>query len=447
MNELVIVGGGITGLAAAYMAARAGVKVTVLEAETNPGGLLRTFPVGGNRLECFYHHAFTHDVELRWLLRELGIEDRLKFHKGTMGVYRGGKVFPFNGPRDLLWFSPMGMMDKLRFGLSSLYLARRAQWRDYEGVPAVDWFRRYAGRRATESLWAPLLSIKFGPYADRIPLAWMVGRMRQRVNSRRRGEEELGYMQGSLGVLLDTLLAALERLGVRVVTSNPVTRLEVTAGELTALHTKQGVFRADAYLFTLPTTHLAALAGSVSEAYSAELRRVEYFGAVCTIIEMKRSLVPVYWLNIADPGYPFGGIIEHTNLIAPEEYGGRHVLYLSRYFAHSDPLASQSTSAIRELMLAGLKRACPHLNEEDLLDVKTFSSRTAAVVADLNFSQRVPHCRAPLKRMYVASMAHIYPDERSCNNSIRVAAETCRVMGLPADVPKCASLSGTINMD
>ena len=162
---------------------------------------------------------------------------------------------------------------------------------------------------------------------------------------------------------------------------------------------------------------------------------------------MKRPLLPVYWLNIADPGYPFGGLIEHTNLIPAEEYGGRHVLYLSRYFARTDDLAGQSPLAIQSLMLAGLKRACPQFREEDVLAVNVFSSRTAAVVSDLNFSRKVPHCRSPLQRLYVASMPHIYPDERSCNNSIRVAAEACRVMGLEVQVPACASLSGKINMD
>ena len=93
MNSLVIVGGGITGLASAYLAAKAGVKVTVLEAADSAGGLLGTFEVGGNRLECFYHHAFTHDVELLWLLRELGIENRMEFHRGTMGVHREAPRF------------------------------------------------------------------------------------------------------------------------------------------------------------------------------------------------------------------------------------------------------------------------------------------------------------------------------------------------------------------
>jgi protoporphyrinogen oxidase len=447
MNDLIVVGGGITGLSAAYLAARTGVKVTVVEASPTLGGLLATFPIAGNRLEWFYHHSFTHDAELTWLLRELNIEGCLEFHTGSMGVFRDGHIYSFNGPRDLIGFRPMSLLDKARFGLTSLYLARLARWQSCESVPALDWFRRYAGPGAAESLWEPLLAIKFGPYAGEIPLAWMVGRLRQRLNSRRGGKEKLGYVRGSLQVLLDALLASLRKLGARVLSHNPVQALQTSGAEITGLATGAGLLRAEAYLFTIPTTYLSELVAPVSETYAAELRQIRYFGAVCTILEMKRPLLPVYWLNIADRGYPFGGLIEHTNLVSPGEYGGRHILYLSRYFAHSDPLAVQPVPVIRRIMMDGLKRACPHLHEQDVLDTKVFSSRTAALVSGLNFSQKVPACRAPLKRMFVASMPHVYPDERSCNNSIRVAAEACRVMGIPVSVPACSSLSGKINME
>jgi protoporphyrinogen oxidase len=447
MNSLVVVGGGITGLAAAYLAARAGVRVTLLEAADTVGGLLGTFEVGGNRLEFFYHHAFTHDVELLWLLRELGIENQMQFHPGTMGVYRAGRTYSFNTPADLLRFKPMGLGDKARFALTSLYLARMARWRDYEGVPALNWFHRHAGRRATESLWEPLLRVKFGPYADKIPLAWMIGRLRQRVNSRHGSQEKLGYLQGSLHVLLAALLRALDHYGVQVRTGVRIREATVQNGELMALQTAAGPVAADAFLFTIPTTNLAELMQPVSEPYAAQLRQIEYFGAVCTVLELSRPLSSTYWLNIADPGLPFGGIIEHTNLIPAREYQGRNLVYLSRYFAPSDDLAQMTPDAIQHVMLEGLKKIYPSLSEADILKVHIFSSRTAAVVCDLNFSRKVPASRAPFKRMYLAAMPHIYPDERSCNNSVRIAAEACKAMGIKtADVPRCGSLSGQINM-
>src|SRR5947209_6766865 len=128
-QKLTIIGGGITGLASAYIAAKNGWDVTVLESSSHMGGLLNTFSIGGKQLEFYYHHFFTHDVELLWLCKELGIEDRLIFRKTTMGVFRDKRIYDFNTPFDLFKFDPLSFLDKLRFGLTSLYLAKMADWR------------------------------------------------------------------------------------------------------------------------------------------------------------------------------------------------------------------------------------------------------------------------------------------------------------------------------
>ena len=70
---------------------------------------------------------------------------------------------------------------------------------------------------------------------------------------------------------------------------------------------------------------------------------------------------------------------------------------------------------------------------------------TAATVCDLNFSKKVPNCKTKIKNMFLASMPHIYPDERSTNNGIRVAAETCKVLGIDSSfVPEGQSMSGKL---
>ncbi|MCR9286647.1 MAG: FAD-dependent oxidoreductase [Bacteroidetes bacterium] len=445
MRSIIIVGGGITGLSAAYIAAKSGRKVRVIEAKEQFGGLLNTFPIGGNRLEFFYHHFFTHDVELLWLLRELKLEDQIIWDNTQMGIYRNKKIYSFNSPTDLLKFKPISFFGKIRFGLTSFFLGKFADWQIKEGISALDWFYKYAGKSVTDSIWKPLLDIKFGPYANEVPLSWMIGRLRQRMNSRKKGAEQLGYLDGSLQILLDALLKELKDLGVELISGAPVLELIIENQTLNGIITEKGIFKNGDFLFTIPTVFLTKLLEKEAPKYAQKLNQIEYFGAVCTILEMKKPLSDFYWLNIADSGFPFGGVIEHTNLINAKNYNHSHIAYLSRYFASTEPIYEMTNEEISELMVEKIKIIFPDFDFHDLIKIHVFRTNTAATVCDKFFSKKIPKCMSPIRNLFLSNMAHVYPDERSANNSIRIAAEACKVMGISAEIiPQNASLSGKI---
>ncbi len=443
-QELTIIGGGITGLAAAYIAAKQGAKVKVLEASPQFGGLLQTFEVGGTRLEHYYHHFFTHDAEIHWLVNELGIADKLLYKKTSMGTFRNQKHFAFNGALDLLKFSPINFTGKLRFGLSSLYLGKLAKWQNYEDKPALDWFYEHAGASVTDSLWKPMLDIKFGPYAPVVPLSWMIGRLRQRLNSRKSGDEKLGYLKGSLDTLLQALLKALIDMGVTLIPNAPVDKLIFQNDELLGVESKGVTYNGGDFLFTIPGTILAKLLPPFGKTRE-QLESIKYFGAACVILQLSEKLSDTYWTNIADPGFDFGGVIEHTNFIGPEHYNGKHIVYLSRYFDLKSPLFNATSEQIAEKMIPQLKFIYKNFNPLIVEDVKVFKTSFAAPVCDLNFSKKIPQCATEFANLYVANMAHVYPDERSANNSIRVAAEAVKCLGYnQVQVPEGASLAGKI---
>lgn len=444
-RKITIIGAGITGLTAGYMAALKGWDVTILERSNEVGGLLRTFPIGGTRLECFYHHFFTHDLELMWLLDSLGMRSEAEFHEGTMGFRCDGKTYNFNTPYDLLKFSPLGWSGKFRFAASTLYLGMFADWRKYEGISAMEWFSRYTGADVTRTIWAPMLRIKFGSCADEVPAAWMVGRLRQRASSRKRGKEYLGYLKGSSQVLTNRLVQSLLRLKARIVTNVKVNEIIAENSVVKGVTTNVGEFKDGLFLSTVPTNHLADLVQETAPGYSADLRKIDYFGATCVILELTEPLSSIYWLNVADPGFPFGGVIEHTNLVPASEYGDSHIVYLSRYYEHKDPIASMSEDEQIHHMVSPLNRIYPNFCNSILKNVSVFRSSTAAVVCDRHFSKKVPACSSPLRNLFVANMAHVYPDERSINNSVRVASEACRIMGIDeVSLPKGNSLSGLL---
>lgn len=448
MRKVTILGGGATGMVLACLLSEAGHKVSIVEGSQRLGGLLSTFKTAGDPLEYYYHHFFTHDAEIHWLLDHLGLSQKLFYRPSSVGFFRQGRIFDFTTALDLLRFSPLGLIDKARFAATSLYLSRQRTWRDYEDISCLDWFYRFAGKSVTETVWKPMLEVKFGSYADQVPLAWMVGRLSQRMQSRKSGREVLGYVSGSLQVLVDALHRRLLDQGVQIECGRAVRSLRVEENRIKGLCLEDGQeLAADEVIATLPSPVIAGLLPPGLERYGEELRQVEYFGAICLVLRMRRPLSRIYWLNAADPGFPYGGVIEHTNFVPPERYGGEHIAYLSRYFESSHALATESPEKIAADWIGTIPRINPDFDVTQLIGWDLFRTRTAATVCPLEFSKRVHRFFSPIGGFYVVNMTHIYPDERSVNNSIRIAAEALSALEIPHRVPRGRSLAGQIGFE
>ena len=136
--RVVIIGGGIAGLTAAYELSKSGHKVTLFEKDAELGGQVRTFTVGDARLEAFYHHIFTGDVDVIKLIEELDLQSKMLWIDSKVGLYRDGRVYDWVTPIDLLKFRPLNIIDRVRLGLVSLYLRRYKDWRRLEKVKSCN---------------------------------------------------------------------------------------------------------------------------------------------------------------------------------------------------------------------------------------------------------------------------------------------------------------------
>ena len=114
---MVVVGGGLAGLAAATVAARAGCKVVVLEARSGPGGRARTATRGGYLLNEGAH-ALYRGGEAMPILRQLGVEPDggIPPTKGTMGIRDGRLGLLPVSASSLMLTDLLGARGKLRLG-------------------------------------------------------------------------------------------------------------------------------------------------------------------------------------------------------------------------------------------------------------------------------------------------------------------------------------------
>src|SRR6266508_3615335 len=140
--SIAVIGAGVAGLVAAYRLLQRGRTVRIFEAGPQPGGLEQTFEVGGERLECFYHHLFTSDGATIRLLDELGLLKTVTWHTTRMGIFYNDHVYPFTSPWDLMRFRPLlGIRDRVRLGVVALQLRRNQSGEGFDEISALEWMR------------------------------------------------------------------------------------------------------------------------------------------------------------------------------------------------------------------------------------------------------------------------------------------------------------------
>ena len=429
-DPIVIVGGGFTGLAAAHDLAVAGCKVVVLEKDSAVGGLAGGFSVGGYTLEKFYHHWFTNDVHVMGLIRDIGRSDEVVFRPTRTGMYYANTIFRLSTPLDLLRFKALSLPNRIRLGLLALRARRIRDWKSIEHLTAREWLIGLAGPEVFRIVWEPLLVGKFGRYADKVGAVWFWKKLALRGGSRAKdGREMLAYYKGGFSELAEALKARLEEMGVEVRVDSPVTGLAVEDGRVTLVSTGQGVIRAGAVLLTqaLP---LAAdlLEPHVAPDYAAGLRRIDYLANICLVLELDRSLSETYWLNVNDPSFPFVGVIEHTNFEPAASYGGRHIVFLSKYLPESDALYRMADDEVLDFAVPHLTRMFPDFRREWITGHHVWRALHSQPIAEPDYSALIPAEQTPLANVLIASMAQIYPEDRGTNYAIREGRRVAKVL-------------------
>ena len=429
-----IIGAGATGLPAAYDILKAGHEAVVYESAPFIGGHASTFDVGGQRLERGYHHWFTSDTDIVDLLEEIGLDGTIRWIDSTVGTLYDGRIYDFVTPFDLLKFKPLSLPNRIRLGLTTLYLQRQKDWQRYESVTAEEWLRRHGGQGVYDVFWEPMLRGKFGEdYYRQVTMAWVWGKINTRVKSRGKSmvREKLGYPLGSFGMVFDTLAEKIRELGGEVHTSTPVNRILIEDGHAVGLEIRVGgkgtrEEKFDAVLATTPSPIFSRLVPPMPEEYRSRLERARYMSAVLIVLVLDRPLSHVYWLNVADRSIPFVGVIEHTNLIGPEHYGGKHIVYLSNYLTMDDPLYRMGHDELLDEYLPHLKKINPDF-ELDWIET-SYHHRVdgAQPVIGVDYSRHIPDHQTPFEGVYLANTTQIYPEDRGTNYSVRMGRQVAR---------------------
>jgi protoporphyrinogen oxidase len=427
--DALVIGAGMAGLAAADELTRCGRSVILLEAAPAVGGLVGSVRVAGELVESYYHHIFPQDHETRDLIERLGLRHRLEWHRAPMAVMHQGQPFPFDSPLDVLGFSPLSPSQRIRLAAATGVQLLRPDRSHLDRIPVSIDAPRWFGRSGYDTLWRPLLEAKFGDDADSVAMAWLVARIRQRGGSRGPTGDRLGYLRGSIELLAGTYAERLVAHGVDLRTSSQVRQLRQVAGKW-----EVETDGPDGYDRLTGQVVIACVSGPVldrivklPDAYGSAMSEIPYRGIVCVLLELSHPLSPYYWVNVTDRlGLGCVAIIEHTNFIPADRYGGRNLVYLAHYVERDSPTWSATPDELVDAVLPAMRALNAGFAREWIVDMH---------VRRDPFAQPVPRVGGPMPDLPVetglpgvlhASLAHVYPHDRGVSNALTLGARAAR---------------------
>jgi len=415
--KIAIIGAGFTGLTAALRLSKHH-QVTVFEKEKFSGGLSATFklPSWTWPVEQHYHHWFTNDISLNRLLKELQLSDLIIHSKTQTAIYYHGRIYPFNTPAQVLFFSPIGFPSRLRIGLASLFLKLLPKdiGISLEKETAYQSVEKYFGGEAFRVIWQPLLDGKFGPpaggFGRLVNMAWFWARIKKRTI-------KLAYMSGGYQTLLDGLVKNISDNGAKIFFNTPFNPK------------KNKEF--DKIIFTAPSGEFIRLYPQLPKSYKKQLSSIPHLTALTLLLIVAEKILPeTYWLNINDRKFPFISVIQQTNMIDKKYYGNKHLTYVGNYLPDGHPYLKMSKEQLFKLYLPYLQKINPNLPAEALAkaNLQLFSSPFAQPVFFVNYSKIKPDFATPIPNVYLANMDMVYPWDRGTNYAIELGEQVANLV-------------------
>jgi len=428
-QQIAIIGAGIGGLSAAYDLVKAGQQVTVYEAADHVGGLAAGYkePHWDWTVERFYHHWFHSDKHMLGLIEELGWSDQVIFPRPVTVMYDQGKFYPFDSIPAALLYPGLGWgINKIRFGLVGLYLKFTNNWQNLEKTTVDAWMRKWAGDKVYESMWEPMMIGKFGEkYAKVVNMAWFWARLHARTS-------RLGTFKGGFQVFADQFSQRLEEIGVTIKLNTSVQEIQQGTGgslSITVDDDSQSLF--DQMLVTTSPGLLVKLVPNLPENYLKGLLTLKSMGAVVMIISLKHQLSKegYYWYNIPkSAGFPFLSLVEHTNFLTPDYFGGDHLIYVGDYLPQDHENFDLSKEALEEQFLPHLKKFNSDFTQDWVRKTWLFKTKYAQPVPVLNHSKNIPDIQTPIQGLFFASMSQVYPWDRGTNFAVEIGRRAAQMM-------------------
>jgi protoporphyrinogen oxidase len=141
---------------------------------------------------------------------------------------------------------------------------------------------------------------------------------------------------------------------------------------------------------------------------------------------IKKSLCPFYITNITDPGFPFTGVIEATNIVPKEILGDHALVYLPRWMPADDPFINLSDSEIKDRFYKALRRIFPDFSAESVTAILVNRESNVQPIQTVGYKKNVLSMDTCIKGFYIVNTTMILNSTLNNNQVIRLAKKMAK---------------------
>ena len=360
MPSVIVVGGGIAGLTAAYTLQKDGFDVEVLEREDTPGGRMRSERHGGFVVDRGAQFIASSYRNMRALVDELGLKPqvrRLKTGRGATlrdGKFVSGNYAGFKAifrARDLSWSS------KVRLPRIIFELRRNKHLLDFYAIEkaaplddqsAYEWALSRLGREVLDEVIEPPFASTFTVLPENLSRAFVLATIDYMF-----GGFRLSAFHGGNGLLTQTLASKLRvRTGLEADCIS-----QATDGATVTLKTGEAL-TADAVVIATPGNHVARLCDTLTPGERRFFESVRYAKSIiCFVMTSDTEADPgIYGLGIGrkEGVKLYGMAMENPKEGAVPE--GKTMFNCAISEAYAAELFNRSDSEVAEAALSELRK-------------------------------------------------------------------------------------------
>jgi protoporphyrinogen oxidase len=371
-RDIVILGGGLTGLSAAYLLSKAGIRVEVFERDPIVGGLSKTVVRDGFRFDLGGHRFFTKDRKIDDFVKTL-MEGELVSVSRKSKIYMRNQYFdyPLRPLNALFGFGLATTMKILGdYGIEKVKGIITKQ----RSISLEDWVVQNFGRKMFDIYFKEYSEKVWGIECSRISAEWVATRI-SGLSMAKAIKNALFRLNGrDLPTLADRFLYP--RLGIGRISERLREEIEknnhvYTGADVQHIHhagfrvksigvktnTHLELVEAEEFISSIPITKLVGmLRPSPPEDILKAASKLRFRDLVVVALMIDRARVTDQtWIYIPEQRIPFGRIHEPTNWSEKMAPAGKTLLVAEFFSFAGDRLWSESDERLADVAIGSLE--------------------------------------------------------------------------------------------